>query len=54
MINQTKFNNFHASFRHLGLPRVNMSGFEYVFQPFKQELSKKTEDKVHLEIVKIG
>ena len=31
---------------------INMWGFEYVFQPFKQELSKKTEDNVHLEIVK--
>ena len=28
MINQTKFNNFHASFRHLGLPRVKKGSRE--------------------------
>ena len=38
----------------LAICAINMSGFEYVFQPFKQELSKKTENKVHLEIVKTG
>ena len=33
--------------------RLTCLDFKYVLQPFKQELSKKTEDKLHLEDVKI-